>query len=100
MEHETLSRDRVLDIFSTVRKRVSRGSYTGTGKRLPSSKPPVQTPKEMALAGGVDPSALPGGHGQSFGQNFSTGNEPPAIGGAGPPAGTRGPVSRGDPPYV
>ena len=47
IEHETLSRDQVLEIFSPIRKRVSRGSYTGTGKRLPSTKPPVLTPKEM-----------------------------------------------------
>jgi cell division protease FtsH len=79
MEHETLSRDRVLEIFSPVRKRVSRGSYTGTGKRLPSTKPPVLTPKEMALAG-ADGTALPAaGNGQGYG----SGAEPPAIGGTG-----------------
>jgi cell division protease FtsH len=79
MEHETLSRDRVLEIFSPVRKRVSRGSYTGTGKRLPSTKPPVLTPKEMALAG-ADGTALPAaGNGQGYGP----GAEPPAIGGTG-----------------
>jgi cell division protease FtsH len=89
MEHETLSRDRVLEIFSPVRKRVSRGSYTGTGKRLPSTKPPVLTPKEMALAG-ADGTALPaGGNGQGYG----TGAEPPAIGGTGPVGGSGAPMS-------
>jgi cell division protease FtsH len=79
MEHETLSRDRVLEIFSPIRKRVSRGSYTGTGKRLPSTKPPVLTPKEMALAG-ADGTALPA---SGNGQGYGTGAEPPAIGGSG-----------------
>jgi cell division protease FtsH len=84
MEHETLSRDRVLEIFSPIRKRVSRGSYTGTGKRLPSDRPPVLTPKEMALAG-ADGTALPtSGNGQGYG----TGAEPPAIGGSGPVGGS------------
>ena len=27
-----------------------RGSYTGYGKRLPSDRPPVMSPKELALA--------------------------------------------------
>ena len=49
MEHETLSRDQVLEIFAPVHKRATRGSYTGYGKRLPSDRPPVLTPKEMAL---------------------------------------------------
>src|SRR5690348_5361791 len=89
MEHETLSRDRVLEIFSPIRKRVSRGSYTGTGKRLPSTKPPVLTPKEMALAG-ADGTALPAaGNGQGHG----TGAEPPAIGGTGPVGGSGAPTS-------
>jgi cell division protease FtsH len=74
----------VLDIFSPVRKRVSRGSYTGTGKRLPSDRPPVLTPKEMALAG-ADGTALPtAGNGQGYG----TGAEPPAIGGTGSASGS------------
>ena len=35
LEHETLSRDQVLEIFAPVHKRPTRGSYTGYGKRLP-----------------------------------------------------------------
>jgi cell division protease FtsH len=89
MEHETLSRDRVLDIFSTVRKRVSRGSYTGTGKRLPSDRPPVLTPKEMALAG-ADGTALPA---SGNGQGYGTGAEPPAIGGSGSVGGSGASIS-------
>jgi cell division protease FtsH len=50
LEHETLSRKQVLEVFAPVQKRPVRGSYTGYGKRLPSDRPPVMSPKELALA--------------------------------------------------
>jgi cell division protease FtsH len=68
MEHETLSRDQVLDIFSPIQKRPSRGSYTGYGKRMPSDRPPVLTPKELALTAASDNKELSrGGNGQAPG---------------------------------
>jgi cell division protease FtsH len=95
MEHETLSRDRVLEVFSPVRKRAVRGSYTGYGKRLPSDRPPVLTPKELALTG-PDGAALPAaGNGQASGSGTdgsSTIGGPGAIG-----PGTAGPMSPGAP---
>src|SRR5499433_2677925 len=54
MEKETLSRDAVLQVFAPVKTRPSRGSYTGYGKRLPSDRPPVLTPKELALTAASD----------------------------------------------
>jgi cell division protease FtsH len=66
MEHETLSRDAVLRIFAPVHKRPTRGSYTGYGKRLPSDRPPVLTPKELALIAASDGKELPSsGNGQA-----------------------------------
>jgi len=66
MEHETLSREQVLQIFSPVHKRPTRGSYTGYGKRLPSDRPPVLTPKELALTAASDGKELPSaGNGQA-----------------------------------
>jgi len=50
MEVETVNRTEVLEIFASVQKRPIRGSYTGYGKRLPSDRPPVLSPKELALA--------------------------------------------------
>ena len=50
MEVETVNRTEVLEIFASVQKRPVRGSYTGYGKRLPSDRPPVLSPKELALA--------------------------------------------------
>ena len=68
MEHETLSRSQVLEIFATVQKRPSRGSYTGYGKRMPSDRPPVLTPKELALTAASDGKDLTaGGNGQAAG---------------------------------
>ena len=68
MEHETLSRSQVMEIFATVQKRPSRGSYTGYGKRMPSDRPPVLTPKELALTAASDGKDLAvGGNGQAAG---------------------------------
>ncbi|MBO4273053.1 ATP-dependent zinc metalloprotease FtsH [Microbispora triticiradicis] len=58
MEKETLSREQVLEIFSPVVTKEKRPSYAGYGKRLPSDRPPVITPKERANGNG---SALPAG---------------------------------------
>ena len=96
MEHETLSRDQVLAIFSPVHKRPTRGSYTGYGKRLPSDRPPVLTPKEMALIAASDGSQLPSsGNGASAGPPAS--DAPMGQGGTmGPirPMGSAGPYSQ------
>jgi cell division protease FtsH len=74
MDKETLSREEVLRIFAPIQTRPSRGSYTGYGKRLPSDRPPVLTPKELALTAAADGKDLPSnGNGQS--------GSPNAIGG-------------------
>ncbi|MGV9305741.1 MULTISPECIES: ATP-dependent zinc metalloprotease FtsH [unclassified Nonomuraea] len=66
MEKETLSREQVLQIFSPVVVKEHRPSYAGYGKRLPSDRPPVLTPKEQsgngALTARAD-NALPSGEG-------------------------------------
>jgi cell division protease FtsH len=50
LDKETVARKEVLELFASVQKRPSRGTYTGYGKRLPSDKPPVMSPKELALS--------------------------------------------------
>ena len=50
LDKETVARKEVLELFATVQKRPARGTYTGYGKRLPSDRPPVLSPKELALA--------------------------------------------------
>jgi cell division protease FtsH len=90
LDKETLSRKQVLEVFATVEKRPLRGSYTGYGKRLPSDRPPVLTPKELALAAASDngssgPAINGNGNGQAIGgysPNGGTGELPgsPATG--------------------
>jgi cell division protease FtsH len=75
MDKETLSRKEVLAIFAPIQKRPSRGSYTGYGKRLPSDRPPVLTPKDLALTAAEVNDHLAAGNGQSG-----------AIGGGGSPS--------------
>jgi cell division protease FtsH len=86
LDKETLSRKEVLEVFATVQKRPLRGSYTGYGKRLPSDRPPVLTPKELALAAtsdGKNGSAIQG-NGQALGYSRSGGsNELSGATGAG-----------------
>ena len=81
MDKETLSREEVLRIFAPIKTRPSRGSYTGYGKRLPSDRPPVLTPKELALTAASDGKDLtPGtGNGQSSGAASLGGGTPPAL---------------------
>ncbi|MBO3751848.1 ATP-dependent zinc metalloprotease FtsH [Streptosporangiaceae bacterium NEAU-GS5] len=59
MEKETLSREQVTQVFSSVVVKEKRPSYAGYGKRLPSDRPPVITPKELANGNGS--AALPAG---------------------------------------
>jgi cell division protease FtsH len=110
MEHETLSREQVLQIFAPVHKRPARGSYTGYGKRLPSDRPPVLTPKELALTAASDgkdvqslgngqgasaaslPAGQPGGS-SGFGGQSASGSGP----GGGSPLGGGGPLGGGNP---
>jgi cell division protease FtsH len=79
LEKETLSRKEVLEAFAPVQKRPLRGTYTGYGKRLPSDRPPVLSPKELALtASSSVGEGLNGGinsNGQTFGFGLDGGVE-------------------------
>ncbi|MGB6456151.1 MAG: ATP-dependent zinc metalloprotease FtsH [Streptosporangiaceae bacterium] len=106
LEHETLSRDQVLAIFAPVHKRPTRGSYTGYGKRLPSDRPPVLTPKELALTAASDSGAGPSlGNGQaSSAAGLPAGSASPGAGsgyssplGGGSPLGGANPLGGGSP---
>jgi cell division protease FtsH len=91
MEHETLTRDQVLAIFAPIRQRPTRGSYTGYGKRLPSDRPPVLSPKEMALAAAPDGSEQAvAGNGQALASGAEGATSALSPGGTGSPAGQAG----------
>ncbi|WP_061291185.1 ATP-dependent zinc metalloprotease FtsH [Herbidospora cretacea] len=68
MEKETLSREQVLEIFAPIVVREKRPSYAGYGKRLPSDRPPVITPKEVAAANGHGTAAIASGNGSAVAQ--------------------------------
>jgi len=106
LEHETLSREQVLEIFTPVHKRPTRGSYTGYGKRLPSEKPPVLTPKELALTAASDGNLTQSlGNGQAPSTSGLPAGQPPAGSasgfgnplGGGHPLGSANPLAGGTP---
>src|SRR5260370_14024321 len=87
MDKDTPATSEVLSIFATVQKRPTRGSYTGYGKRLPSDRPPVLTPKELALTAAQDSAEL----GNGTGNRQGTGN---AISGPGQASDISGHIGR------
>jgi cell division protease FtsH len=95
MDTETLSKDDVLETFATVQKRPVRGFYTGVGRRVPSDRPPVQTPAELGLVAS-DVADLVKGNGNGNGHPTGNGspglNTPAAAPGQGADTG-HGPVS-------
>ena len=85
------------DRFATVQKRPARGSYTGYGKRLPSDKAPVTTPRELALLASGDGTATAGtGGAPSNGSNGAGSSGSNGAAPAGEPASGTG----GFPPPV
>jgi cell division protease FtsH len=96
MDTETLSKDEVLEIFAAVHKRPSRGSYTGVGRRVPSDRPPVQTPAELGLVSDVTDLVRGNGSGNGSGHG-SPGLTKPSGGAAGPPPTATGGASSAGP---
>ncbi|MEV7359962.1 MULTISPECIES: ATP-dependent zinc metalloprotease FtsH [unclassified Kitasatospora] len=53
LEKETLNKEQIAEIFATIVKRPARPAWTGSSRRTPSTRPPVQSPKELALTNGA-----------------------------------------------
>ncbi|MFB7950197.1 ATP-dependent zinc metalloprotease FtsH [Kitasatospora phosalacinea] len=53
LEKETLNKEQIAEIFTPVIKRPPRPAWTGSAHRTPSTRPPVQSPKELALTNGA-----------------------------------------------
>ncbi|GAA1238187.1 ATP-dependent zinc metalloprotease FtsH [Kitasatospora nipponensis] len=53
LEKETLNKEQIAEIFAPVVKRPARPAWTGSSRRTPSTRPPVQSPKELALTNGA-----------------------------------------------
>jgi cell division protease FtsH len=75
LDKETVARKEVLELFAPVQKRAARGTYTGYGKRLPSDRPPVLSPKELALAAssGLSGDGSGKANGQAIGYGLDSG---------------------------
>ncbi len=52
LEKETLGKDEIAEIFAPIVKRPARPAWTGSARRTPSTRPPVLSPKELALTNG------------------------------------------------
>ncbi|MEV6583454.1 ATP-dependent zinc metalloprotease FtsH [Streptomyces sp. NPDC051582] len=49
LEKETLGKEEIAEVFSTIVKRPARPAWTGSSHRTPSTRPPVLSPKELQL---------------------------------------------------
>ncbi|MBQ0827306.1 ATP-dependent zinc metalloprotease FtsH [Streptomyces tagetis] len=54
LEKETLGKEQIAEVFSTIVKRPPRPAWTGSSRRTPSTRPPVLSPKELALTNGAN----------------------------------------------
>jgi cell division protease FtsH len=59
MEHETLDKAEVAEIFSPLRRRPTRPAWTGSPHREPSEIPPIEVPK--SASNGASPDTSEGG---------------------------------------
>jgi cell division protease FtsH len=53
LEKETLGKEEIAEIFAPIVKRPARPAWTGSSRRTPSTRPPVLSPKELALTNGA-----------------------------------------------
>jgi cell division protease FtsH len=100
LEKETLNKEQVAAIFTELRLRPSRPAWTGSERRAPSDRPPVDVPERLGEPVPVGGSMLgayglpaPGG---TYGSPIPGSYGPPAPDGTYPnplPAGVNGPVA-------
>jgi cell division protease FtsH len=55
LERETLNKEEIAEIFRPIIKRPPRPAWTGSARRAPSTRPPVLSPRELALTNGAQP---------------------------------------------
>ncbi|MFF3326589.1 ATP-dependent zinc metalloprotease FtsH [Streptomyces sp. NPDC002889] len=59
LEKETLGKEQIAEIFAPIVKRPARPAWTGSSMRTPSTRPPVLSPKELALTNGAANGSAP-----------------------------------------
>ncbi|WP_151773380.1 ATP-dependent zinc metalloprotease FtsH [Streptomyces abyssomicinicus] len=52
LEKETLNKEEIAEVFAPIVKRPPRPAWTGSSRRTPSTRPPVLSPRELALTNG------------------------------------------------
>ena len=52
-----LGKEEIAEIFAPIVKRPPRPAWTGSSRRTPSTRPPVLSPKELALTNGANGAA-------------------------------------------
>ncbi|MEY9847603.1 ATP-dependent zinc metalloprotease FtsH [Streptacidiphilus sp. MAP5-3] len=57
LDKETLNKEQLAEIFAPIVKRPPRPAWTGSPRRTPSTRPPVQSPRELSLTNGVSDAA-------------------------------------------
>ncbi|MEU1617727.1 ATP-dependent zinc metalloprotease FtsH [Streptomyces sp. NPDC008238] len=57
LDKETLNKEELAEIFKPIVKRPPRPAWTGSSRRTPSTRPPVLSPRELALTNGTQPTA-------------------------------------------
>ncbi|WP_030300743.1 ATP-dependent zinc metalloprotease FtsH [Streptomyces katrae] len=57
LEKETLGKEEIAEVFSTIVKRPARPAWTGSSHRTPSTRPPVLSPKELQLTNSANGTA-------------------------------------------
>jgi cell division protease FtsH len=75
LEKETLDKDEIARIFEPLRRRPVRPAWTGSSRRTPSDRGPVQSPKELAAASLANGN---GANGHSVNGQSSTGDAVPS----------------------
>ena len=93
LEKETLGKEQIAEIFAPIVKRPARPAWTGSSRRTPSTRPPVLSPKELALTNGAVGSNAGDAHADGYRVGPATGGGPGGAPGelTQPPA----PVTRG-----
>ncbi len=87
MEKETLVKTDLERIAHRVVKRPPLAPYNGFGKRTPSDKPPVMTPRELAVLNMSKPAN--GSVGDLYGESASVSGDLPSYGEAADPEATQ-----------
>ncbi|WP_280888961.1 ATP-dependent zinc metalloprotease FtsH [Streptomyces sp. LBL] len=54
LEKETLNKEQIAEVFAPIVRRPPRPAWTGSSRRTPSTRPPVLSPRELALTNGAN----------------------------------------------